>query len=65
MPETMAPAMITGSAPTAWPIDMNTTPMMLTVPNDVPVRKDMSALHQKARMRSHSGLTMPAAQATM
>ena len=61
MPERMAPPVRAGLMPRALPMVMHITPIVATLPNDVPVRKDIKEFMRNAAMRNHEGLTIPKA----
>ena len=57
-PERIAPPASIGFIPIASDIVMHMTPTVAALPNDVPVRKDMSELTMNTAPRNHSGWIM-------
>ena len=55
IPDITAPAVKSGETPSDAPIVIEITPMVATVPKDVPVRTESSVFAKKMRTRKNSG----------
>ena len=61
LPERMAPPVRRGLRPAALEMSIQMTPMVLAVPKEVPVRKDMAEHRRKVQSTKYLGFIRPTA----